>query len=56
MNFLHLAVLEAKTKKDLPIFKPMNVTKKMVSHNITPIHMACLNPNSDILQSLLNVK
>ena len=52
---LHEQVLQANNLKDLPEFKRVSVTKKPNEHILTPLHCACINPNGEILNKLLEV-
>lgn len=55
-NELHFKVLEANKVEDLPEgFRVQSIHKKATTaHAITPLHFACINPNSEILEALLN--
>lgn len=52
---LHEQVLEVDKAKDLPQFKRVSVTKKASGHILTPLHCACINPNGEVLEKLLEV-
>ena len=50
-NFLHEDVLK---KANLPAFKKVSVTKKPIeNYCIAPLHVACINPDTKHLKSLL---
>lgn len=51
-NFHYLA-LTSKNVTELKDLKKMNVSKKSLDYSITPIHLACLNSNVDILNYFL---
>ena len=55
-NELHLAVLTSLKVDDLPPnIKVQSIHKKAnMCANLTPLHFACLNPNSNILKFLLD--
>jgi ankyrin repeat protein/predicted DNA-binding WGR domain protein len=49
-------VLNAKDAEDLKDLKKINCTKKGFGMgNLTPIHCACLNPNSEVIKHVLSV-
>lgn len=52
----HQVVLEYKSAVKIPEFKSVSVTKKAhMNLNMTPLHLACINPNPDVLRQLLEV-
>ena len=52
-NKLHLDVL--KLDKLTEKYATVSITKKSQSAaNITPLHLACINPNVEVLETLLN--
>lgn len=56
-NDLHYNVLrDYKNGEKLPEFKSVSTSKKAnMNLNITPLHFACINPNSDVLAQILAV-
>lgn len=52
----HEAALSGKSMEDVKDIKKMNCGKKTYGGNIvTPIHCACINPHTEVLQHMLNV-
>ena len=56
-NELHHNVLKKlKANEKLPEFKSINITKKATMNlGMTPLHFACINPDTNILKELLSV-
>lgn len=56
-NELHYNVLlDYKPGEKIKDFKTVSVAKKgHTCHNATPLHFACINPNSEVLKQLLEV-
>lgn len=55
-NFLHQQAL-LNENQDFDKFKSVSVTKKPIGNmTITPIHMACINPNPKYVKNLLEIK
>lgn len=56
MNKLHVQALSLEDE-DFGEFKAVSVTKKMLKENkqITPVHLACINPNPKYLKKLLAI-
>mmetsp|Transcript_21616 Transcript_21616/g.3540 ORF Transcript_21616/g.3540 Transcript_21616/m.3540 type:complete len:92 (+) Transcript_21616:994-1269(+) len=51
-NFLHEQVLK---KGNLSAFKKPSITKKPIeNYSIAPLHVACINPDTKHLETLLN--
>mmetsp|Transcript_30553 Transcript_30553/g.46843 ORF Transcript_30553/g.46843 Transcript_30553/m.46843 type:complete len:95 (-) Transcript_30553:229-513(-) len=55
-NDLHFNVLQTyKEDEKLPEFKTVSVHKKAnMNQNLTPLHFACINPDSNVLKQLLD--
>ena len=51
-NKLHLDVLKLAKLTDK--YHTASITKKAANTSITPLHLACLNPNKAVLQALLD--
>jgi len=52
-NKLHLDVL--KLDRLTEKYATQSITKKGTSsNNVTPLHLACINPNTKVLETLLN--
>ena len=56
-NELHHNVLKNyKPGESLPVFKSVSVGKKAnMNLNITPLHFACINPNTSVLEQVLAI-
>jgi hypothetical protein len=50
-NKLHLDVLKLKVLTEK--YHTASITKKAANCNITPLHLACLNPSQIVLKTLL---
>jgi hypothetical protein len=51
-NKLHLDVLTLQILTEK--YHTASITKKAANCNITPLHLACLNPNQNVLKALLD--
>lgn len=51
---LHIAALTLTDAKNLNDFRKPSVTAKVMNSAITPIHCACINPNTEILEAFLS--
>ena len=53
---LHSDVLNAKSAEDLQIKVKTSLTKKSITNfNITPVHVACINPDARYIEKMVNL-
>lgn len=51
-NALHVQALKTRAGEELPAYRKQSVLKKS-GLNLTPLHMAAINPNTEVLKQLL---